>query len=74
MGYFTTGKTTKKRDQCISRKQAEIGNLRAEVAKLKSQKVEMLYVLEYLEPLLWESDMTNAACEVSRVVAKVKVL
>ena len=74
MGYFTTGKTTKKRDQCISRKEAEIANLRAELSRLKSQKVEMLYALEYVEPLLWDSDMTNAACEVSRIIAKVKVV
>ena len=33
MGYFTTGKTTKKRDQCISRKQVEIETLKAEVEK-----------------------------------------
>jgi len=35
MGHFTTGKTTKKRDQCISRKQAEIEKLKVEAEKWK---------------------------------------
>lgn len=36
MGCFTTAKTTKKRDQCISKKQAEIEKLRVEIERLKN--------------------------------------
>lgn len=36
MGQYTTGKTTRKRDKCISKKQSEISALKAEVLRWKS--------------------------------------
>lgn len=37
MGNYTTGKTTRKRDQCISKKQAEITALKAQLDYWKAR-------------------------------------
>lgn len=63
MGFYTTSKTTKKRDKCISKKQAEnsalqkkIEQQQAEIERLKVRMAELdrLYVTQGFE----RSDLT----------------
>ena len=76
MGFYTTSKTTKKRDKCISKMQAEI-------AALKSAKSDLLAALENMvawngkrggdaDALLPADQQDKEVAQAMRVIAKAK--
>lgn len=57
MGFYTTSKTTKKRDKCISKKQAEnsalqkkIEQQQAEIERLKAHVTELEAAQQWIDP------------------------
>ena len=48
MGFYTTSKTTKKRDKCISKMQAEIAALKAENERLKADLIAKDNTIQFL--------------------------
>lgn len=59
MGFYTTSKTTKKRDKCISKKQAENSALQQKIEQQKSEIERLKAQVEQLEKDSFKNGMRD---------------